>query len=351
MALNETARDDVIAALNTDNLDIRAALPRNVSALSSRVGAAFQEAGITVFYTTKWNFGARGFIWGVSESLTDADDGAAVRLQKRPGGYFTDRVSAATLTVSEGIFATRTESIERTYSDGNVANVSFNPELFIGVATGSTGEGQNEVIAACFKSASAIASGDFDCSSANDEDLIPFISEFESAIEAKAAELTAADHTTDIDQTQFVGNTFYSVQIDDVANGFIDEITLNDDATNSVGLVGPGISTVQLTYEFVAPYAVKFQGSFLEEGESVTVSDFVILREHYASDDIYSVCWKGPEEDVRSVTEAVIACALDFETDVDRSVVTFSRETAESILEAGGYTPTTTTTSPTTTDS
>lgn len=354
LALNETARDDVIAALHTDNLDIRAELPANLAALSSRVGAAFQEAGITVFYTTKWNFGARGFIWGVSESLTDADDGAAVRLQNFPGGYFTNRVSAATLTVSEGIFATRTESIERTYSDGTVENVSLDPELFIGVATGSTGEGQDEVIAACFKSASAIESGDFDCSSAN-EDIITFLSESESAIETKAAELNAAAHTTDFDQVQFVGNTFYSVQIDDVVDGvvdgFIDEITLNDDATNSVDLVGPGISNVQLTYEFVAPYAVKFQGSFLEEGESVTVSDFVILREHYASDDVYSVCWKGPEEDVRSVTEAVIACALDFETDVDRSVVTFSRETAESILEAGGYTPTTTTTSPTTTDS
>jgi len=136
------------------------------------------------------------------------------------------------------------------------------------------------------------------------------------------------------------------VQIDDVVDGvvdgFIDEITLNDDATNSVDLVGPGISNVQLTYEFVAPYAVKFQGSFLEEGESVTVSDFVILREHYASDDVYSVCWKGPEEDVRSVTEAVMACALDRETEADQSIITFSQDDANSILEEGGYTPATT---------
>lgn len=346
LTLNEAARDDVIAALHTDNLDIRATLPTNLAALSSGVGAAFYEAGITVFYTTRWDFGARGFIWGVSESLTDADDGTAVRMQNLPGGYFTDRVFATTLTVSEGIFATITESTERTYSDGRIGNVSVDPELFIGIAMGSTGEGQDEVIASCFKPASAIEAGDFDCAKANDETLITFISKSESAIEAKAAELTAADHTTDIDQTQFVGNTLYSVQIDDVADGvvdgFIDEITLNDDATNSVGVVGPGISTVQLTYEFVAPYAVKFQGSFLEEGESVTVSDFVILREHYASDDVYSVCWKGPEEDVSTVTEAVYACALDFETDVDRSVVTFARETAERILEDGGYTPTAT---------
>ena len=116
-------------------------------------------------------------------------------------------------------------------------------------------------------------------------------------------------------------------------------ITLNDDAAKSVSVVGSGISAADLTYEFI-DYGLKVSGTLTEDGEEETVSTFVLLRKHYAADQVYTVCWKDEEGDaVSTESHAVYACANDPASERMRNIITFSKDKADALVKAGKFTP------------
>ena len=199
-----------------------------------------------------------------------------------------------------------------------------------------TGEGNSKVITGCVKQGSDVRQGEFACQPSLEEDGQFFASLSRSPIEAKALELTASAQTIAFDRKEFVGKTYYNLYFD---GSDIDRvaITLNGDAAKSVSVVGSGISAASLTYEFT-DYGLKVSGTLTEDGETETVTAFVMLRKYYAKDQVYTVCWKDKEDAVSTEPHAVYACAKDSGSERMQSVITFSKDKADALEEAGAFT-------------
>lgn len=340
LALNQTARDDLIQALNTDRFAIRANIPANIPALKPLVGAAFGQTTDPHYYTSQWKLWWNGSLaWGVSNAITDPVNGEGSRTVPFPLGFFRQEHEVITLTITEGLFASAETSITRIFDNEISLPIDFR-RFFVVYATDSEGEGDSQVTAGCSKTLDEIRRGDFSCGPALSDAGAFFVSLSKTAIEAKALELTASAQTIAFDREQFIGKTFYALEFDP---DDIDKIaiTLNDDEGKTVSVVGSGITASSLTYE-LNDYGVQISGTREEDGVTDTISDFLFLREYHEADEVYLACWKGKyetEDGVTDVSEAIYSCAADSEDDRVSNIITFSKEKADALEDAGEFIP------------